>query len=70
MYSVKHGDISSIAYIFENQGIDAGYLIAGKPKDFSKSARKGTSEIFVIEADEYDTAFFDKNILTFIFGRV
>ena len=61
--SGTHGKTTTtamLAYIFENQGIDAGYLIAGKPKDFSKSARKGTSEIFVIEADEYDTAFFDK----------
>ena len=49
-----------IAWIFEDQGIDAGYLIAGKPKDFEKSARKGEDDIFVIEADEYDTAFFDK----------
>ena len=49
-----------IAWIFEDQGIDTGYLIAGKPKDFEKSARKGKQDIFVLEADEYDTAFFDK----------
>ena len=61
--SGTHGKTTTtamLAWIFEDQGIDAGYLIAGKPKDFPKSARKGNSEIFVIEADEYDTAFFDK----------
>ena len=61
--SGTHGKTTTtamLAYIFEDQGIDVGYLIAGKPKDFPKSARKGSSEIFVIEADEYDTAFFDK----------
>ena len=49
-----------IAWIFQDQGIEVGYLIAGKPKDFEKSARKGKQDIFVLEADEYDTAFFDK----------
>jgi UDP-N-acetylmuramate: L-alanyl-gamma-D-glutamyl-meso-diaminopimelate ligase len=61
--SGTHGKTSTtamIAWIFEDQGIDVGYLIAGKPKDFEKSARMGNDEIFVIEADEYDTAFFDK----------
>ena len=61
--SGTHGKTTTtamIAWIFEDQGIDVGYLIAGKPKDFEKSARKGNEDIFVIEADEYDTAFFDK----------
>ena len=61
--SGTHGKTTTtamIAWILEDQGIDAGYLIAGKPKDFEKSARKGEDDIFVIEADEYDTAFFDK----------
>jgi len=49
-----------IAWIFEYLKRDVGYLIAGKPKDFARSARKGSEEIFVLEADEYDTAFFDK----------
>ena len=49
-----------IAWIFEYLKRDVGYLIAGKPKDFERSARKGSEEIFVLEADEYDTAFFDK----------
>ena len=47
-------------WIFEDNNIDVRYLIAGKPKDFEKSARLGSEDIFVIEADEYDTAFFDK----------
>ena len=61
--SGTHGKTTTtamIAWIFEDQGLDVGYLIAGKPKDFKKSARKGNNDIFVIEADEYDTAFFDK----------
>ena len=61
--SGTHGKTTTtamIAWIFEDQGMDVGYLIAGKPKDFEKSARNGKEDIFVIEADEYDTAFFDK----------
>ena len=61
--SGTHGKTTTtamIAWIFEDQGIETGYLIAGKPKDFEKSARKGRQDIFVLEADEYDTAFFDK----------
>jgi UDP-N-acetylmuramate: L-alanyl-gamma-D-glutamyl-meso-diaminopimelate ligase len=61
--SGTHGKTTTtamIAWIFEYSKIDVGYLIAGKPKDFKKSARKGSEDIFVIEADEYDTAFFDK----------
>jgi UDP-N-acetylmuramate: L-alanyl-gamma-D-glutamyl-meso-diaminopimelate ligase len=40
--------------------MDPGYLIGGVPKNFSVSARLGTAPFFVIEADEYDSAFFDK----------
>ena len=61
--SGTHGQTTTtalIAWIFQDQGIETGYLIAGKPKDFEKSARKGKQDIFVLEADEYDTAFFDK----------
>ena len=61
--SGTHGKTTTtamIAWIFQDQGIEVGYLIAGKPKDFEKSARKGKQDIFVLEADEYDTAFFDK----------
>ncbi len=61
--SGTHGKTTTtamIAWIFEYLEIGVGYLIAGKPKDFKKSARKGTEDVFVIEADEYDTAFFDK----------
>ena len=61
--SGTHGKTTTtamIAWIFQDQGIETGYLIAGKPKDFEKSARKGKQDIFVLEADEYDTAFFDK----------
>ena len=48
--SGTHGKTTTtamIAWIFEDQGIDAGYLIAGKPKDFEKSARKGEDDIFI-----------------------
>lgn len=43
-----------------DNGIDCGYLIGGVPKNLPGSAMLGTSEYFVIEADEYDSAFFDK----------
>ena len=55
-----------IAKIFIDSGKDVGYLIAGKVKDFSTSARVGTDNIFIIESDEYDTAFFDKGQNSFI----
>ena len=61
--SGTHGKTTTtamIAWIFEFLNKDVGYLIAGKPKDFKKSARKGSEDIFILEADEYDTAFFDK----------
>ena len=51
---------SMIAWILEDLGFKPGYLIAGKPKNFEASSSLGSGNIFVIEADEYDTAFFDK----------
>jgi UDP-N-acetylmuramate: L-alanyl-gamma-D-glutamyl-meso-diaminopimelate ligase len=49
-----------LAWILEHAGLAPGFLIGGVPLDFGVSARRGASEFFVIEADEYDTAFFDK----------
>jgi len=51
---------SMIAWILEFAGLKPGFLIGGVPLNFSISARLGESDFFVIEADEYDTAFFDK----------
>ncbi|MGB0468399.1 MAG: UDP-N-acetylmuramate:L-alanyl-gamma-D-glutamyl-meso-diaminopimelate ligase [Pontibacterium sp.] len=49
-----------LAWVLEYAGMDPGFLIGGVPKNFDVSARVGSSPFFVIEADEYDTAFFDK----------
>ncbi len=51
---------SMLAWILECAGMAPGFLIGGVPKDFGISARSGGTPFFVIEADEYDTAFFDK----------
>lgn len=51
---------SMLAHILEFSGMQPGFLIGGVPADFSVSARLGNTPFFVIEADEYDTAFFDK----------
>lgn len=51
---------SLLAWIFESAGRNVGFLIGGAPADFEFSARLGTDPVFVIEADEYDIAFFDK----------
>ncbi len=51
---------SMLAWILERNGYAPGFLIGGVPLNFSQSARLGESDFFVIEADEYDTAFFDK----------
>jgi UDP-N-acetylmuramate: L-alanyl-gamma-D-glutamyl-meso-diaminopimelate ligase len=51
---------SILAWILEEAGLAPGFLIGGVPQDFPVSARLGDSRFFVIEADEYDTAFFDK----------
>ena len=49
-----------LAWILEFNGYQPGYLIGGVPLNFTVSARLGESKYFVIEADEYDAAFFDK----------
>ena len=51
---------SMLAWILEHAGLDPGYLIGGVPENFNVSARLTQSRFFVVEADEYDTAFFDK----------
>ena len=51
---------SMLAWILEHAGLNPGFLIGGVPGNFSVSARLGGRKFFVIEADEYDTAFFDK----------
>ena len=51
---------SLLAWILEANGLEPGYLIGGVPENFGESARLGNSQFFVIEADEYDTAFSDK----------
>ena len=51
---------SLLAWILEYAGMAPGFLIGGVPADFGQSARMGDSDFFVVEADEYDTAFFDK----------
>ena len=49
-----------LAWILQAGGLEPGFLIGGRPGNFDESARLGTGRHFVIEADEYDTAFFDK----------
>jgi UDP-N-acetylmuramate: L-alanyl-gamma-D-glutamyl-meso-diaminopimelate ligase len=49
-----------LAWILDFAGMEPGFLIGGIPQNFGLSARLGKSSFFVIEADEYDTAFFDK----------
>ena len=51
---------SMLAWILEDAGMDPGFLIGGLPGNFNVSARLGKAPFFVVEADEYDTAFFDK----------
>jgi UDP-N-acetylmuramate: L-alanyl-gamma-D-glutamyl-meso-diaminopimelate ligase len=51
---------SLVAWILEYAGLAPGFLIGGVPANFDSSARLGAAPFFVIEADEYDTAFFDK----------
>ena len=61
--SGTHGKTTTsymLAHIFRDQEKDVGYLIGGISEQFSDSAKLGTDKIFVIEADEYDSAFFDK----------
>jgi len=51
---------SMLAWILEHAGLNPGFLIGGVPQNFGISARITDAPFFVIEADEYDTAFFDK----------
>ena len=51
---------SMLAWILEYAGMAPGYLIGGVTKNFPSSARLGETPFFVVEADEYDSAFFDK----------
>ncbi|MCK5334894.1 MAG: UDP-N-acetylmuramate:L-alanyl-gamma-D-glutamyl-meso-diaminopimelate ligase, partial [Gammaproteobacteria bacterium] len=51
---------SMLAWILEYAGLKPGFLIGGIPANFGLSARLGDAPFFVVEADEYDTAFFDK----------
>ncbi|MBW2255482.1 MAG: UDP-N-acetylmuramate:L-alanyl-gamma-D-glutamyl-meso-diaminopimelate ligase [Deltaproteobacteria bacterium] len=49
-----------VAWLLESAGLDPGFLIGGVAKNFDRPARAGAGTHFVIEGDEYDTAFFDK----------
>jgi UDP-N-acetylmuramate: L-alanyl-gamma-D-glutamyl-meso-diaminopimelate ligase len=51
---------SLLGWILEHAGLQPGFLVGGVPLDFGVSARLGAGAHFVVEADEYDTAFFDK----------
>ncbi len=51
---------SILAWIFEYAGLNPGFLIGGVPRNFGVSARLGGGGPFIVEADEYDSAFFDK----------
>jgi len=51
---------SMLAWVLEQGGLKPGFLVGGVPMNFGVSARLGEGAPFVIEADEYDTAFFDK----------
>lgn len=51
---------SMLAWILEFAGLSPSYLIGGVPGNFGASARLGNTDFFVVEADEYDSAFFDK----------
>lgn len=49
-----------LAWILDYAGMKPGFLIGGVPQNFPLSARLGSSDFFIVEADEYDSAFFDK----------
>ena len=58
-----HGKTTSsslLAWILDFAGLEPGFMIGGIPANFGVSARLGAAPFFVVEADEYDTAFFDK----------
>ncbi len=56
----KTSTASALAWILECADLAPGFLIGGVPENFSCSARLGESKFFIVEADEYDSAFFDK----------
>jgi len=56
----KTSGASMLAWILHDAGLAPGFLIGGIPTNFGVSASFGDSKYFVVEADEYDTAFFDK----------
>ena len=56
----KTSTTSMLAWMLEEAGLAPGFLVGGVPQNFGVSARLGTGRHFVIEADEYDTALFDK----------
>jgi len=56
----KTSTASMLAWILDHAGLQPGFLIGGVPGNFGVSARAGSEPFFVVEADEYDTAFFDK----------
>ena len=56
----KTSTASLLAYVLHEAGKQPGFLIGGIPEDFGGGARLGEGEHFVLEGDEYDTAFFDK----------
>jgi UDP-N-acetylmuramate: L-alanyl-gamma-D-glutamyl-meso-diaminopimelate ligase len=56
----KTSTTSMLAWMLEKAGLEPGFLVGGVPLNFGVSARLGQGTCFVIEADEYDTAFFDK----------
>lgn len=56
----KTSTASMVAWLLEFAGLKPGFLIGGVPENFGVSARLGNAPFFVVEADEYDTAFFDK----------
>jgi len=56
----KTSTTSMLAWVLEQAGLKPGFLVGGVPQNFGVSARLGEGKPFVIEADEYDTAFFDK----------
>ena len=56
----KTSTASMLAWILEYAGLAPGFLIGGVPENFGVSSRTGDTSFFVVEADEYDTAFFDK----------
>jgi UDP-N-acetylmuramate: L-alanyl-gamma-D-glutamyl-meso-diaminopimelate ligase len=56
----KTSTSSMLAWLLEDAGLAPGFLIGGVPQDFGVSAWLGEGPYFVVEADEYDTAFFDK----------